>query len=71
MIIEEGRTFTITAEEYARYKKWKEEIAQKREAGNYFGAIGGEDEFIFTPTSIGTIVEVQCGSESIVLRDLD
>lgn len=71
MITEEECTFKITAEEYARYKKWKEEIAQKHEASNYFGAIGGEDEFIFTPTSIGTIVEVQCGSESIILRDLD
>ena len=49
------RTFVLSPEQMEKYDKWRKE---KEEV--YVGAIGGAYTFCFTPTGLGTMVEVKC-----------
>lgn len=63
--------FTLSSMELATIAKWAKEqdeivVAKQKAQGNAgdrpnYGAIGGELTYIFTPTSIGTIVKVVHG----------
>lgn len=44
--------YNFTAEEGARYARWREENG----LNGYHGAIGGQVTFEITPTSLGTII---------------
>ena len=56
------RGFPITIAENERITKWQDEHIQKYHGGNpYAGAIGGRFEYLFIPTSIGTIGTCFCG----------
>lgn len=45
------RTFTLSDEQYAKWKQWRESLPIQNT-----GAIGGGDTFIFRPTGLGDIV---------------
>lgn len=55
------RSFEVDEDERAAISEWKEEHIKKKHKGNgYAGAIGGRFKYIFTPTSIGEIGEIEC-----------
>lgn len=65
-----NRGFPINSEEYERIERWKlEHLKTKHPKAfanpGYFGAIGGNFSYRFTPTSIGTagVVACTCGDE--------
>jgi hypothetical protein len=62
--------FWITDDEYERLEEWYSRVTKGR---TYHGAIGGELTFIFTPTSLGTRVEVEYvfDGEKLLLREID
>lgn len=56
-----AHTFIITEKENEAIEQWrKEHIATVHNGNNYFGAIGGELTYQFTPTSIGVVGTVKC-----------
>jgi hypothetical protein len=62
--MEEIVKFTISEDQQKKYKEWRSKIPTQ-----YFGAIGGGEEWTFIPTGIGTIVKVKYGKHSIDLTD--
>lgn len=55
------RGFYISEEEQEDINKWeKEHIKAKHKGKSYSGTIGGRFKYIFTPTSIGEIGEIEC-----------
>ena len=60
------KIFVMDEEEVKRYEKWRKEQKEI-----YAGAIGGEDSFEFTITSIGTIVVAKHGKNKINLTDFE
>ena len=57
------KTFELSEEQDTKFNDWR--IAKNKEFGEtYVGAIGGAYTFCFTPTGIGTIVEVKCADGS-------
>jgi hypothetical protein len=51
--------FELSELQKKKYLAWKKR-KEKKTGEVYVGAIGGAYTFCFTPTSIGTIVEVTC-----------
>lgn len=61
------RGFGISESEWAAIKEWQRKHEEEKHGANYAvgkmrysGAIGGSYDYIFTPTSIGTIGEIRC-----------
>ena len=61
------RGFGISESEWAAIQEWKRKHEEEKHGANYAagkmrysGAIGGSYDYIFTPTSIGTIGEIRC-----------
>jgi hypothetical protein len=57
----------FTDEEYDKLEEWYYKLNKENE---YHGAIGGDLQFIITPTSLGEIIEAKCKDESITLRNI-
>lgn len=62
-----NRGFPISEEEWKAIKEWQRKHEEEKHGANYAtgkmrysGAIGGSYDYIFTPTSIGTIGEIRC-----------
>ena len=69
-----ARTFELTAEQeklFEEFRKKKEK--ERRKANKRDAAIGGAFTFCFTPTSIGTSLEVVCNDDKskLDLTDYD
>lgn len=75
---EQGVNFSISPEEHQRIKEWIKEHNKKfhnidADKGEirYSGAIGGSFNYIFTPTSIGTVGTIKCiCGEEFTFQDL-
>jgi len=61
--------FKLTKEEAKKLAKWQAKIVEKR-GSSYAGAIGGALTFIYTPTSIGEIIEVKYFGKKKTLRNI-
>lgn len=48
------KTFVLSEEQVKKYEDWR-----ASNPTGYYGAIGGGEHFIFTPTSIGMVVRVK------------
>ncbi len=46
--------FELTEEQYGKYEEWADHC------DTYAGAIGGRLSFVFTPTGLGTCLQVKC-----------
>lgn len=66
------RGFEIDEDERIAIDEWKKNHIQERHNGKgYAGAIGGRFKYIFTPTSIGEIGEIQCScGEKFCFKEL-
>jgi hypothetical protein len=59
-------SFKLDEKERAKLEEWYEKHKTectwklKQFGHNYFGASGGGTSFVFTPTSLGMCVQVQC-----------
>ena len=68
-----SRGFEISKEEFDAIHAWKVAHENEKHGGYpcYSGAIGGQYDYIFTPTSIGDIGEIRCTcGETFRFRDL-
>lgn len=65
-------SFEINEDERLAIDEWKAKHIQEKHNGNqYAGAIGGRFKYIFTPTSIGEIGEIECScGEKFCFKDL-
>ncbi len=70
--------FEISDEQRKKIRAWSTEIDERiakeqgREDGPYYGAIGGSLTYMFTPTSIGVIIQVKHASgEELDVSDYD
>lgn len=65
-------SFEISEDECLAINEWKEKhILEKHNGNKYAGAIGGRFKYIFTPTSIGEIGEIECScGEKFCFKDL-
>lgn len=52
--------FELYGLEEMNYEKWLEEHGECPKRHEYHGAIGIGDTFIFTTTSLGRVVKVEC-----------
>lgn len=52
-------SFYLNDKEVAAATAWKKQH-EKDHVVNYSGAIGGRWSYIFTPTSIGVCIKIQC-----------
>ena len=57
--------FKMTNEEYEKLFEWYKNFI------NSSAGVGGELSFIFTPTSLGEIVEAKLGKEIHCIREID
>lgn len=57
--------FKMTDEEYAELLKWYNNFR------NSSISIGGELSFVFTPTSLGEIIEAKLGKETHCIREIN
>lgn len=64
--------FEIDEDEWLSIKEWQaKHIAEKHNGNKYAGAIGGRFKYIFTPTSIGEIGEIECScGEKFCFKEL-
>ena len=68
-----SRGFEISKEEFDAIHAWKVAHENEKHGGYpcYSGAIGGQYDYIFTPTSIGDVGEIRCTcGETFRFRDL-
>ena len=68
-----SRGFEISEEEFEAIHAWKVAHENEKHGGYpcYSGAIGGQYDYIFTPTSIGDIGEIRCTcGETFRFREL-
>ena len=68
-----SRGFEISKEEFDAIHAWKVAHENEKHGGYpcYSGAIGGQYDYIFTPTSIGEICEIKCTcGETFRFREL-
>ena len=65
-------SFEIDEDERLAIEEWKAKHIQEKHKGNgYAGAIGGRFKYIFTPTSIGVIGEIECScGDKFCFKDL-
>ena len=65
--------FPISKDEKQSISDWiKQHIEEKHNSNSYAGAIGGRFKYIFTPTSIGIIGEIECVcGDKYWFRELD
>ena len=58
----EGKTFTLTSDQYNAISKWADNHKCSCRHGNRpsKSCCGGEISYIFTPTTIGTAISAQC-----------
>ncbi|OGY62855.1 MAG: hypothetical protein A2745_01335 [Candidatus Harrisonbacteria bacterium RIFCSPHIGHO2_01_FULL_44_13] len=69
--LEPAFKFVIRIEEVKKLSEWKE-THRCRYRGKTGGAIGGKITYCFTPTTIGTIIRVECAcGKDIDLTDYD
>lgn len=69
---EKQNEFTLTEEEVQAIHEWQRKHNAEKHPDGYFGAIGGELSYQFTPTSIGMVGEVVCGcGQHFAFRNLD
>ena len=63
--------FKLSEEDIEKWKTWNTEH-KKVCKSLYAGAIGGRLTYCFTPTGLGTIIEVKClCGETLDLTDVD
>ena len=68
-----SRGFEISKEEFDAIHAWKVAHENEKHGGYpcYSGAIGGQYDYIFTPTSIGEVGEIKCTcGETFRFREL-
>ena len=60
--------FKLNEKEMLEYHEWHDKHKCK---GEYVGAIGGRESFIFTPTGLGPCIQVRCNicKEEIDITD--
>lgn len=69
--LKKGISFTISSEEIEKINQWKERH-QRTEHSMVNTTIGGRYTYIFTPTSIGDIGEIQCScGKKFCFRELN
>ena len=56
--------FEIDTEQHKKFLKFKKKLKKQ-----YFGAVGGGEQFIFIPTGIGTLVKAKYGEDEIDLTN--
>ena len=56
-----GESFNITEEEKIKIQEWvRQHTKEKHNDNDYCGAIVGRYSYVFTPTSLGLVGEIQC-----------
>ena len=61
------QTFTLTEDQVKKISKFHPKCQKK-----YMGAIGGGTSYIFSPTSLGPIIEFECNcKKKLDLTDYD
>ena len=65
--------FKLNEKDSEKIKTWFEEHScEFSRQGAYLGAIGGRITYLFTPTSLGTVVKVRCAcGEEIDITEYD
>ena len=68
----EQMKFELTDEDMLKVREWQKEQNKKR-GSDYYGAIGGELTYSFTPNNLGCVVIVEHGvtKEELDLTDYD
>ena len=66
-------TFEISDDLYSKSIEWKQSHKLKCRIGNYPTAIEGRYTYSFTPTGIGTFIDIQCvcGEKLNLTEDVD
>ena len=64
--------FELSEDEKLIIDEWKAKHIQEKHNGNsYAGAIGGRFQYVFTPTSLGDIGEIECScGDGFCFRDI-
>jgi hypothetical protein len=62
-------SYNLNEKEMKEYNDWHNKHKCK---GTYVGAIGGRESFIFTPTGLGSCIQVRCNvcKEEIDITDV-
>ena len=70
MTDEYNRGFPVTKEEQVKIKEWI--AGHGAICDKVAGAIGGQFDYIFTPTSVGVLGKIQCSKckENFIFKDL-